>query len=348
MSLIPLKIDYLLVGQGLAGTLLARLLIQAGKKVHLIDAAHHGSSTKVAAGIINPVTGRRYAKSWLFHELFPVAKKMYRSIEEETGLAIRVLINAEQENEWHSRSAWPEMKGHMEGPPDNFPCQNNFKGVFSLGTTLGAAQVNISQLITFYKEKWQQAGLLSHRKFDYNKLTLQPDSVEYEELQAESIIFCEGHQVINNPWFSYLPWNLSKGEVLHLQIPGYDTNYLLKHHMIYAPIAPETYWVGSNYEWNSTDDQPSEAGKNWLLKRIHKDLAVDFTILKHQAAIRPTVVDRRPLIGRHPNHSHLLLFNGLGTKGTSLGPYFAEELVQHLLTGSSLTSEADLRRFDPA
>ena len=157
-----IKKDVLIIGQGLAGTLLTRLLLKAGKTVQIIDAGHHGSSTKVAAGIVNPITGRRFVKSWLFSDLYPVAEKMYREIEQETGLElfhrkkiIRVLTTAEQENEWHSRSAWPEMKPHMDGPPADFTCQKHFKSVFSLGTTRGGAQVNIGKLIDYYQEEWK-------------------------------------------------------------------------------------------------------------------------------------------------------------------------------------------------
>ena len=76
----------LIVGQGIAGTLLAWSLRRRGAKVHIADVALPGHSSRAAAGIINPVTGKRFVKSWRFDEFFPVAKNIYQQLEQELGI----------------------------------------------------------------------------------------------------------------------------------------------------------------------------------------------------------------------------------------------------------------------
>ena len=57
------------------------------------------------------------------------------------------------------------------------------------------------------------------------------------------------------------------------------------------------------------------------------------------------MVDRRPVIGCHPEEDRVAIFNGLGTKGVSLAPYFSDLFAQHLVENRQLCSEVDVRRF---
>ncbi len=160
------------------------------------------------------------------------------------------------------------------------------------------------------------------------------------------MIFCEGHQARFNPWFSYLPFVPSKGEMLQISIPGVSLNDIAKHKSYLVPLENNSYWIGATYEWNELTDTAGEAGTQQLIDSLSEVLKVPFELEKVHAAIRPTVKDRRPFLGSHPQHNRLLIFNGLGTKGTSLGPYWADHFCQFLLGKGELSEEVNIERFE--
>jgi len=103
--------------------------------------------------------------------------------------------------------------------------------------------------------------------------------------------------------------------------------------------------VGSTYEWGTTDPNPTQDKRLDLEEKLRNILQVPFTVVLHEAGVRPTVLDRRPLIGLHPRHQALGIFNGLGTKGVLMAPLQAKEFVSFLLDGASLSPEASIQRF---
>jgi glycine/D-amino acid oxidase-like deaminating enzyme len=65
---------------------------------------------------------------------------------------------------------------------------------------------------------------------------------------------------------------------------------------------------------------PTEDGKQELIDRIKEIITCDFEIKHHFAGVRPTVKDRRPLVGTYKDNSSIHLLNGLGL-GVMLGPW---------------------------
>ena len=111
------------------------------------------------------------------------------------------------------------------------------------------------------------------------------------------------------------------------------------------PLQDDTYWIGSTYGWDFADDLPTDEAYHFLKERLEDVLKTDFEIIEHRAAIRPTVKDRRPFLGIHPEFKQLALFNGLGTKGASLGPFFANHMAMHLVKGETVDPMVDIGRF---
>ena len=70
-----------------------------------------------------------------------------------------------------------------------------------------------------------------------------------------------------------------------------------------------------------------------------------FKIIDHQAAIRPANIERRPFAGFHPLNNRVGILNGMGTKGCSLAPFFAKQLVDNIIYNNFIDPEADLKRF---
>jgi len=352
MDSIKKNVDYIIVGQGLAGSLLGYMLLKKGQSIHIFDNHHNGASSKVAAGLMNPITGRRFVKSWMIDELFPFAIKTYRAIEKEFGVEIyqereilRALFNIKDENSWDERSGIASYEPYMNSSPNTDGVEALVKTPMSWGSLPGAGQVDVPMLLQTFQSHFRENGILDQEVFDYDALEVDENNVHYKSINAKKIIFCEGHQARFNPWFSSLPFVPSKGEMLEIELPKHTLTSIVKHKSYIAPLPNKNYWVGSTYEWDDLTEKPSEKGRALLLKSLEKMMAVPFEVVNQLAAIRPTVKDRRPFIGAHPDNKRLLIFNGLGTKGTSLGPYWANEFCDCLLDEKTLPSEVDITRF---
>jgi glycine/D-amino acid oxidase-like deaminating enzyme len=151
---------------------------------------------------------------------------------------------------------------------------------------------------------------------------------------------------MDNPWFKLLPFSANKGEALIIHSEDLTNEHIFKRGLILAPLPVQhTFWVGSNYQWEFTDADPSPSFYQQTTKHLENWLKVPFKVLHHKAAIRPATVERRPFVGTHPHLPQLGILNGMGTKGTSLAPYFANQLVQHLIHGLPIAPEADVHRF---
>ena len=346
-------VDYIIVGQGLAGSLLAYQLIERGCSVQVFDKSHEGSSSTAAAGIMNPITGRRFVKSWMVDDLFPFAVQCYRGIEKKLQVEfykereiVRALFNLKEQNQWDERSVLSAYEDYMDSSPKIDEVEAAVKAPFSWGGLKKAGQLNVPLFLETLKSYFTELACLEQEAFDYKALSWDENGVQYKNYHSKKVIFCEGHQARFNPWFSYLPFVPSKGEMLQIAIPDLTLDLIIKHKSYLVPLENKSWWVGSTYEWNDLSETPGDAGTEQLMRSLSDVLKVPFEVEKVQAAIRPTVKDRRPFLGSHPQHKSLIIFNGLGTKGTSLGPYWADHLCQHLLEGKDLNEEVDINRFE--
>ncbi|MEZ4961327.1 MAG: FAD-dependent oxidoreductase [Saprospiraceae bacterium] len=353
------ELDFLIVGQGLAGTMMAHFLLQENKRIKILDLPMRGRTSTIAAGVINPVTGRRIAKSWHFEVLYAFAKKTYQELENILGITLwhdrnilRALHNTFEENEWYRRGAFPEYEAYFEDSADLENISSKIKPAHAWGEMRHCAQVALPELVRSYRRWLQRQGLFLEEKFDYQAIVFQDGRVQYKQFSALKIIFCEGARAIANPYFNFLPFVPTKGELLILKIPGADFEKIVKHHLFIVPVEqwngatiPHLFWAGSTSRFEYADELPSEEQKRNLLDKLEKTLSVPFEVFEHLAGIRPTVFDKRPFSGVHPSHGQLAIFNGLGTKGASLAPFFAKQMADFLLGNGELDKEVDIKRF---
>ncbi len=346
-----MKIDYIIVGQGLAGSLLGYFLLQHKKKILFIDNQHHSSSSKIAAGIFNPITGRRFVKSWKVDELFPFAKKVYQEIEKEFQIKIyypqniiRELFNHTEEMNWIMRSDLPEYKNYVEENVQYNHYEGKIKKAFSSFELKNTGRVDIAFLIETFKKSWLKKNMIFNEIFEYDKIQFNEEDIHYKDIICQKIIFCEGHQGRNNPYFSYLDFQVTKGEILLVKIPNTQYKKILKHKVYIVPYLNDLYWVGATNDWNDLEDIPTSEKKLFLEKKLNEILNVPYTIVQHQAGLRPTVKDRRPFLGLHPKYNKLGIFNGLGTKGASLAPFWANEMALFLSQQKKLDSLVNITR----
>ena len=345
--------DYIIVGQGIAGSMLSWFLTKANQKVLVIDKYNPSSASNIASGISNPITGRKFVKTWLVDEIFPFAEKTYREFEElfqeeffHSVSIVKLFDSIKGQNDWSARCASPEYLPYLNNEEimhlDKKKVKNDFGG-FEIN---GATKLEVEKFLAHYRNFLRGKNALLEEEFAFAELKVKQDSISYKGAQARKIIFCEGANAIHNSYFEFLPFQLAKGECLIVRIENFYPDKVINGEVFVMPMQEENlYYIGSTHEWNFDDDLPSDNGKNELVGNLSTVLTAPFEIVEHKAAIRPTVKDRRPFIGFNPEHPNVGIFNGMGTKGISLAPFFANHFTEHLLKQKPLMKEVDIKRF---
>lgn len=338
----------LVVGQGIAGTVLARTLMRRGVVVRIADAGYSYQSSGAAAGIINPVTGKRFVKSWGFETFYPVARSFYRELETEWQCSIwheqpilRLLETAQQTNDWAARMADPYYMHILGERPDAGAWSALLKPALLTGEIRQAARVDFSLLLHTFRQKMTVEGLFLEQAVPPGLALQMAEDYDY-------IIFCEGYRGRDNPFFPGLPWQLSKGEGLIFRFaqPGAQAlREMVKSDLMIVPQGNGLFWAGASNEWTFEDNGATAAVQQGLGERLSDILSAPYEIVQRFGAIRPTVKDRRPFLGISPAHPKMVIFNGLGTKGALLAPYWAGRLAGYLLQGDKLDPETDVQRF---
>lgn len=345
-------VDYLVVGQGLAGSLIAHFLLKADKTIYVLNHETPHAASNVAAGIINPVTGRRFVKSWRVDELIPFAKETYDAFEQQLGNTfftprniLRTLYDVKDENNWLNRSGTAGYEKYILDNSDLANYNDHIKKDFGYGEVMGGGQVNVPLLVQHYRNWLVSKDSYQATSFDYDQITIEAEKIKYKNIVAQKIIFCEGNWGKHNPYFSYLPFRGAKGEALIVKIADAHFSKLLKRRVFIVPLGNDHYWIGSTAQNQYDNERPSGEGKSRLIERLDTFLKLPYEIVAHKSAIRPTVKDRRPFLGLHPDYPQLAIFNGLGTKGASLGPFFAKQMADFLVFNQPIDDSVDIRRF---
>jgi glycine/D-amino acid oxidase-like deaminating enzyme len=341
----------LIIGQGICGTMLSYFLEREGKPFLVLDDERPNTATAVAAGIINPVTGRRYVYTWMIDTVMPFAVQTYQQL----GDALQVA--AVQQKSIIDFFSTPQMRDAFvtrltedDTFLHTFPDQNHFNQYFhhdfGCGEIRPAYSIALNLLLAAWRQYLLQKKALLTETFEPSALELKEGGVQYNGITAEKIIFCDGIESTRNPWFERLPFSPNKGEALLIRSPELTNQYIFKKGLMLAPLpVQDVFWVGSNYQWEFENDLPSETFYNGTKTHLQHWLKVPFEILAHKAAVRPATLERRPFVGLHPQVPAIGILNGMGTKGSSLAPFFAAQLAQHLVHGFPIMDEADVRRF---
>lgn len=291
-------------------------------------------------------------KSWRIEDLVPFARQLYRQLEQELEIhfyherpLVRTLFNRGEENNWQARLLDDTYQDYYHEPPRLGNITELTEPAFSYLEVTQTAQVTIGVLVDALKAKRKSEGRFLEEAFVPEQLVIREKDVQYGELTADRILFCEGWRARFNPWFSNLPYGGNKGEVLLIRLPDAQLEQMFKHRIFIVPFTGDLYWVGSTSENQFASEEPTPEGKAYLQARLEEVLRSPYELVDHRAAIRPTVKDRRPILGLHPQHPQLGIFNGLGTKGASLAPFWAKHFAIFLAFNKELDFAVDIQRF---
>jgi glycine oxidase len=331
--------DFVVIGQGLAGTAVAWHLRWSGRRVLVIDRGEPGSASRVAAGLVTPITGLRLVKTWRLDEFFPAAEAFYRRVEAETGdsffhtrNAVRLFADDRERAAFAGRGE-SALVSYLERPvnPAWFAAP---LGGFEMAP---AARLDVPRYLDASCKWFARSGGFVIATLDPTRdLELTAEGVRIPQLRvrANGVVFCEGITARENPWFSSVRFTPAKGEILTLRAPGLAEERVVHHGVWLAPAGGDVFRAGATYDRDHLTPTPTDHGRAEFLGRVRRFLRLPFEVIDHTAGVRPVVEGGRPVAGVHPEQPRLAFLNGLGSKGVLLAPQFAAQLVGRLTESS--------------
>lgn len=345
------QIDYLIIGQGISGTFLSYYLKKENKSFLVIDDNFNNSPSKIAAGIINPVTGRRLVTVWMVDEILPFAWKAYQEIGHDlaiTAISQKSVIdffpNPFMRESFLQKIETGDKYVHA------YPEQNHFNNFFNYDLGCGEIRpvytAHLETLLPAWRQRLQKENNLLEENFDIAQLKIDADKIHYKDITAHKIIFCDGTSSFENPFFKRLPFAPNKGEALIARIPGLPGTHIYKKGIMMVPLAEkDMFWIGASYIWDFENADPTAAFRESTEQVLQQFLKIPFEIVEHRSGLRPATLERRPFVGFHPVYPNVGILNGMGTKGCSLAPFFAKQLTDHLLYEEPVSADASIERF---
>ena len=346
-----MKADFLIVGQGVAGSALAWTLDQRGCSVIVADDPAQPSASAVAAGIVNPLTGRKLVRTWKADDLFPFLHEFYTRIEQELGVRFfhpksiyRPFRSLAEQADYLALVADPDVQPYVAQITDNEQYECCINNPFGGLEVTQSGWLDLTEFVRIVKGYFIRKNQYYEGRIKDSDLTISDKKVAWEGLQINKVIFCDGAQGRENSLFSYLPYNPVKGQILTAVAEGYSIKNIVNQGLFILPVRDGLIRIGATYSWHDLDWQTTDDGRAFLESKVKSILTVPYRVVAQQAGLRPSTKDRRPFVGEHPAHPAVGIFGGMGTKGVSLAPYLAEQFARHLLDGEELETEANISR----
>ena len=338
------KVDYIIVGDGYAALFFAHQLIKNNKSFYLFSEGKKSASF-VSAGIINPAVLKRFTTFWLAQEQIDSLKKTFSEIEGYTHKNYLIekpilrVFHDEKEKE-----LWLKKSNEISFLSNDFIKINSIKNPFGCGKVNHSARLNVRDFFTDLMNYLEQNSHLIKEKFDYNLVNTENST--YKDIQFKNIIFAEGMAVKENTYFSEIPVEANKGHHLEVKLSEKieDDFTIKKKHFIF-PLNENTYYYGGTYDREQTHHKIDNSAVEKLINALAEFYPNDFEVTQVKFGFRPTVKDRRPIVGAHSEFKNFYVFNGLGARGILNGNYFAINLYNHLENGEEIHPEVDLKRF---
>jgi glycine oxidase len=343
-------IDYIIVGSGLAGISFSEIAL-FNKKSIVVYENNSQNSSKIAGGLYNPVILKRFSEVWRAKEQLELMTEFYSKLATKIDIQfdfkipiLRKFFSIEEQNNWFAASDKESLTPFLS---TNL-CYTKYDGIvspFGYGEVLKTGYVDTSLLLSNYSNYLLSYQILKKETFDYDALVVKEDSVIYKGIEAKQVVFAEGFGLHSNPYFNQLPLDGTKGELFIIKAPFLKLDVIVNTSVFILPLGNDLFKVGATYNWKDKTDLPTEEGKSELIERIREIISCEFEIIEHYAGVRPTVRDRRPLVGTHSVYKRLHVLNGLGTRGVMLGPSMAKALYDHIENNTDLDREINIARF---
>ncbi|WP_417849775.1 NAD(P)/FAD-dependent oxidoreductase [Thalassoglobus sp.] len=344
------RVDVIILGQGIAGTTLAWRLLSAGCTVMVLDRGDRITASKIAAGLMTPITGKRFAISWDWEDFYSAAAQFYREIETKTETQffdelpmLRLFQTAEERQTFEGKlsrltdlvsSTRPDFKTFQHAAAEG-------------GFEMIGGRLHVEEYLKASRKMFQSMESYSECSVDVQtEIEIQPNGIVIPKLNLTSkhFVTCQGFQSTMFPHFDPVKFNPAKGEILDIKTHNSNIDRVI-HRGIWMSPRGKQIRIGATYDWSDLSNEVTENGRNWLTSRLNNLLSSEYEIVQHQAAIRPTMKDFHPVLGAHPKMNNVLIFNGLGSKGSLMAPRLAQMLTNQMLHQTPLPRNLSVERW---
>ena len=348
-----INVDFLIVGAGIAGTTLALELSKLNQSILMIDNNYPLSSSRVAAGLISPMVPRNVRKTWKCDEIFPHVFEYYQAFEKEWNTSFMEVIpslqihkNLRQVHNWTIRAGEPGFDKYLNIHAPQLPaCMKPLN--FDCIEVLQTGRLDVFKFLETAKSHFGNKNIhYIEEAFNYEELKQSNSVWNYKHIHASKVIFAEGLGILENPFFQYLPFNPSGGDIVKVEIQNIPQTHILKKKEWLIPVGNDQWIGGSTYHSNDLSVNPEQKDADWLIQEFESWVGQPVKLLSHVKGIRPTVAERRPYLGQHPNLNNLFIYNGLGSKGSSLASILSKHYAEHLIQQTEIDAELDINQFN--
>lgn len=343
------KFDYIIVGLGIAGISFCEQLLEEGKSFIVYD-QERNQATANSGGVMNPTVLKRFNAAWNVESFLPKASSLYKQISDRLGKEIlslkpiyRIFANIEEQNNWSVASDKNRMIPFLSSV---FIKNTNRHIVAPLGygEVKGSMQIDTYALLSEYKSFLKNLNSYVSEPIDYDALRFENGEVQYKNISARKIVFCEGSSARNNPFFPQNKLVGNKGEYVIIEAPELKLEVLLKGPVYVIPLGNATYKVGATFTHSDSSWETSTKAREEILANLDKIITCPYEVVGQTVGIRSTTYDRHPLIGSHESNDSIAFLNGLGTRGFLMAPLLAEMLYNHLEKDIPIPNEMDINR----
>lgn len=339
----------LIIGFGMAGASIAHRLDNASKDFTIISDDSQ-LATRTAGGVINPIALKRYKKAWNADLYYNTALSFYRNLERKLSVEFlkskpifKALKSAEDINNFIAASDRLFLDQFLSSKLLNI--ENLFKETKHIGEVKSTYTIDLVKFLNHSIQCFKSQFVFDTFRYDELKC-LDNGSFIYRDVEYENIIFCEGFGVVKNPFFNDLPLYGNKGEYIIISSKSLNLNdVILKSKYFLIPIGQNRYKFGANYDREQLNNVPTSETKKHLIEELNKMIDCTYDVINQVAAVRPTIKDRKPIIGHHPEHKQMYLFNGFGSRGVLSAPSLSEQLYNFIFKNTSIDSDVNLNRF---
>jgi len=345
------KVDFLIVGQGLAGSLLAWQLLRRDQRILVVDRDEENTSSKIAAGLVTPITGPRFSLPPGLEDRLAFAKQFYWDLEETTGTRLfhhrriaRLFRDPGEQESWERRkAAEPERTDRLHEPldidPDRFHAPH---GGFEMKE---GGWLDVPAFLELTRQTLLERAAYAVGRVADEDVDVRADQVRWKNVEADHIVFAQGWRGNQNRFFDWISMNPVLGDVLELSIPDLrDEQRIVNKGGWMLPLGGDRFRAGSTYRHDFDQAEATPEGRQTVCDQVNETTPAQFEVLEHHAAIRPAIRRSRVFCGRHPSLDRVAFLNGFGSKGVVNGPWHAAGLAAHLVDEHPLPVENDLRR----
>lgn len=348
------KEEILIVGQGLAGTILAWHLFAKKEPFRILDRDGGAHCSRVAGGMINPISPRLPTLSWRADTHIPEARSFYRWVGKELGTElfhpltmVRPIPDAAEAERWKTNAIKKGFESFLtDSTPDGVEKLPSFNGAALMA--FEGASLDVENFLVRSRRFFSEKGKLLEGEFDPGTLRREKASWIYQGASYRQILLAQGTAVTECPYFGSLPLRPNKGEILTLHMPDFPEDLIFTRNFYLIPIGDGQVRLGATYDHQDLSPGPTQEKRADLLGRMEEWIPFPYSVLEQRVGFRPTTPDTRPYAGPHKEWEGLAVFNGLGSKGIAFAPHWGRRLVEELLTGEGMSpsEEVDPWRFE--